>query len=958
MSALDRITSYAPGVGRRPARAALSSDAPGLPLDGAWRFRLLPTVPSSDAAPDDSAGDGWGEIAVPGHWQLQGHGDPAYTNVRFPFPVDPPNVPNENPTGEYVRTFDLPDRFTDQEAVLRFDGADAHLSAWLNGEFLGWSTGSRLPVEFAVGSLLRPGGNVLAVRISQWAASSYLEDQDMWWMSGLFRSVSLQVRPAGGVEDVFVHAGYDEVSGAGSLCVDATDGALVSIAELDLVDVPAGAVHTIANVEPWSAESPRLYDAVVRTQTERVLLRIGFRTVRIDGDMLLVNGRPVLLRGVNRHEWDPDSGRALDEATMLRDVLLMKQHNINAVRTSHYPPHPAFVRLCDEYGLYVVLENDLETHGFFLVDWRGNPSDDLRWRDAFLDRITRTLERDKNSPSVIMWSLGNEAGHGQNLAAMAAWIKTRDPSRPVHYEGDWDSSYVDVYSRMYATHAEVDAIGRHAEPVTTNPSADRHRRSIPFLQCEYAHAMGNGPGGLTEYQELFEKYPRIAGGFVWEWIDHGIRQVSASGVSFFAYGGDFGESVHDSNFVADGLVLPDRTPSPGLLEFKKVVEPVHIRVDPTYRTVDIANLHEVRSTAYLTFVWSTSEDGRRTGGGVLEVPPTVAGETAWVSLPELPVATLDAEVTVSAVLAEDEPWAPAGHEVAWGQAEYRTRPPARVAVPALVVADGEFRRLGPAVFTAATGRLTAVGELAVVDPPTLDLWRAPTDNDMGYFGPEQLAVDWRALGLDRIQRRIDEVRWSADGLLLRERYAPASSDLGFRVDQWWSADADMVRLRLDLTPEGDWPVFFPRVGIRFALPEALADLTWFGLGPGETYADSMRAGRLGRWSSSIDDLQTPYVMPQENGNRSAVRWGTLTGPATPGLRLEGAPSFGLTVRRWTSEDLTAARHTSDLVPGDRVWVTVDIAQSGLGTASCGPGVLEKYQLRVEPMSMSLGLGVL
>ncbi len=356
----------------------------------------------------------------------------------------------------------------------------------------------------------------------------------MWWLSGIFRDVTLIARPAGSVDDYFVHADFDHATGAGTLRVDTDVPARLSVPELGIVDSPAEGPHDLPFVEPWSAEAPRLYDAALSAGGENIALRIGFRTVAIHDGRLTVNGKRILIRGVNRHEWNPDRGRAVTADDMLRDVLLMKQHNINAVRTSHYPPHPDFLALCDEYGLYVIDECDYETHGFTMVGWRRNPSDDPTWRPALLDRMQRTVERDKNHPSIIMWSLGNEAGAGRNLAAMSEWVHGRDPSRPVHYEGDPDSGHVDVYSRMYATHDEVDAIGRYAEPVTSDPALDAHRRSLPFVLCEYAHAMGNGPGGLLEYQQLFEKYPRCQGGFVWEWIDHGIRQRTVDGREFFA----------------------------------------------------------------------------------------------------------------------------------------------------------------------------------------------------------------------------------------------------------------------------------------------------------------------------------------------------------------------------------------------------------------------------------------
>src|SRR4051794_32742262 len=642
-------------------RAWLRSDAPRLSLDGRWAFRLLERADGPldfvDAAFDDSA---WDRLPVPSHWQLHGYGAPAYTNVRYPFPVDPPFVPDENPTGDYRRTFEAPAAFGGP-AVLRLVGVDSCARLWLNGSYLGTTRGSRLPAEFDVGDVLRPGAaNVLAVRVHQWSSGSYLEDQDMWWLSGIFRDVTLQLRPSGAIDDVFVHADYDHVTGSGHLRVDVEGaGVRVSVPELG-IDVAAGEPVRVERVEAWSAEVPRLYEAVVASESERLLLQVGFRRVVVEDGLLLVNGHRVQLHGVNRHEFDPDAGRAVSEAVMRRDIELMKAHNVNAVRTSHYPPHPRFLELCDEFGLYVIDECDLETHGFFPLQWRRNPSAEPAWREALVDRMRRTVERDKNHPSIIMWSLGNESGSGANLGAMASWARERDPSRPLHYEHDWSCRDVDVYSRMYASHAEVDALGRREEPLLEDPDLDARRRGMPFILCEYAHAMGTGPGGLSEYQALFERHPRCQGGFVWEWIDHGIRQGSR-----FAYGGDFGEPLHDGNFVADGLLFPDRTPSPGLIEFKKVIEPVRITGAPG--VVRIENRHDFRDLSHLEFVWAFEEEGVAVADGTLRAGPLPAGAVVEVPVPELPPVSGEAWLTVRAVLAADETWAPAGHEVAWGQ---------------------------------------------------------------------------------------------------------------------------------------------------------------------------------------------------------------------------------------------------------------------------------------------------
>jgi beta-galactosidase len=952
------------GTGARPPRAWGRSDAQVLDLSGTWRFRLWPRADADDgfAAPGFDDG-GWDRLPVPSHWQLHGHGAPAYTNVAYPFPVDPPHVPTENPTGDYRVRFRLPPGWEAERTVLRFEGVDSCCRVWLNGRELGGSTGSRLPVEFdATAALDRAGDNLLAVRVQQWSAGSYLEDQDMWWLSGIFREVRLLARPAGAIEDWFVHADYDHQTGAGTLRVDADVPARLSVPELGL-EVAAGETVRLEAVEPWSAESPRLYDGELASAGERVALRVGFRTVAIRDGLLTVNGRRVLFRGVNRHEFHPDLGRTVGEDVMLADVLLMKRHNLNAVRTSHYPPHPRFLELCDEHGLYVVDECDLETHGFEPVGWRANPADDPRWRDALVDRMRRMVERDKNHPSVVLWSLGNESGTGRNLAAMAAWARRRDPSRPLHYEGDRACPDVDVYSRMYPTHAEVDRIGRREETPLPDPELDARRRAMPFVLCEYAHAMGNGPGGLREYQDLFERHPRCQGGFVWEWIDHGLRARTADGAEFFAYGGDFGEPLHDGNFVADGLLFPDRTPSPGLEELKKVVEPVRITPAPD-GGIRVANLHQVLDLSHLGFEWSLEAEGVPVATGHLEVPPLAPGEQTTVPLPPLPTTELESWLTVRALLAADRRWAPAGHEIAWGQLPITPAggAPGRAGSPPGVRGRGVAHTpraetaftVGPGAFDQTDGRLVGLGDLAV-EGPRLDLWRAPTDNDEGYHGDEAWAPIWRRIGLHRLHHRVDQVAADGATLVVRARVAPAGTDLGVAATYRWSAVPGGLRLELEVVPEGDWPCPLPRLGLRMAVPAALRRVEWFGRGPGEAYADTGRAARIGRFSASVEELQTPYLYPQENGNRAGVRWATLADGHGNGIRVEGEPTFDLTARPWTSERLDRARHPTDLRPDDRIWVNLDLAQQGIGSASCGPGVLPAYRLDPAPTTFTVRL---
>ena len=534
------------------------------------------------------------------------------------------------------------------------------------------------------------------------------------------------------------------------------------------------------------------------------------------------------------------------------------------------------------------------------------------------------VERDKNHPCVIMWSLGNEAGTGANLAAMAAWIRERDGSRPIHYEGDHENcSYTDVYSRMYAGLPEVAAIGHRQEPGTADPAHDAHRRGLPFLLCEYAHAMGNGPGGLRDYQQLFEAHPRLAGGFVWEWIDHGIARTAEDGTPYFAYGGDFGEEVHDGNFVIDGLVFPDRTPSPGLGEFKKVVEPVRISVDSRARTIGVRNLHHTRDTGYLRWEWLLEEDGTEVGRRELTVPVVGAGAVGSLGWPEeLTGLVGDAGggerwLTVSAVLGEAESWAPAGHEVAWAQ-ERVGEPGAHevtggsaaagmgaagigaagigaagIGAAGIGAGDGDVIGLGAARFDGRTGELIGLGGLEL-DGPRLDVWRAPIDND------RPLVTGWRRAGLDRMRHTVLGVEVGGAGLTVRTRVGAAGTALGLDVVYRWSAEAERVWLTVAITPRGSWDVPLPRLGVAFSVAGEEGELEWFGLGPGEAYRDSESAVRVGRYRRTLAELQTPYVRPQENGNRRAVRWARLTRADGAGLSVFGDPVVDVTARPWST----------------------------------------------------------
>jgi beta-galactosidase len=944
-----------PGYGVLPPRASLRSDAPRLSLNGTWRFHLAESVAEAPEGfeQEDFDDSGWSLIPVPSSWPMHGFGKPAYTNQPYPFPVDPPYVPDENPTGDHRLVFELPPSW-DSPAVLRFDGVDSCARVWLNGVELGVTRGSRLPAEFDVSGRLKPGRNVLAVRVHQWSSGSYLEDQDMWWLPGIFRDVSLIARPADGVSDVFVRADYDHLTGAGTLLVESAPGAVVRIPSLG-VTAEAGQSVTIPGVEPWSAEVPRLYDAVVETPGERVSLRIGFRTVAIVDGVLTVNGRRVLFHGVNRHEHDPVLGRVISPYRLRQELLLMKQHNINAIRTSHYPPDSRLLELCDELGFWVMDECDYETHGFFLLDWRGNPADDPRFTEASVDRMRRLVERDKNHPSVIMWSLGNEAGTGRNLSAMAAWTRERDPSRPLHYEGDLTCADVDVYSRMYASHAEVEAIGKRAEEPLDDPALDARRRAMPFVLCEYSHAGGNGPGGLPEYEELFHRYERCQGGFLWEWMEHGILLADGT----YAYGGDFGEELHDGNYVLDGLVFPDLTPQPVLAEVRKAFEPVHLSIDPSTGVLHVINRYDVLDTSHLTLHWDLADDGVLVAQGTLEMPVIPSGAQATVELPPLagPAQNRERWLTVRAVLAADAPWAAAGHEIAFTQARVQPaqvverRPPG--AAPTTPVRPNVVARperagslqLGPGRFSERTGRLIRLHGWDVEHVP-LELWRAPTQHDARTWDATTLdrKTRWAAAGLHRLRYRTVAVDLHDDELVVVTKVGAAAIDAGVLTTYRWSSDGNRLIAEVEVEPVGHWTVPWARVGVTLGLPAGFRDVTWFGLGPGQVYPDSRAASRVGRYTSTIDDLQIPFIYPQENGARGEVRWAELSGTAG-NLTVTGDPHLALTVRRWTIAELAKADHLEDLSPGDKVWMTLDALQHGLGSPTSGAPILPPHDLQ-------------
>ncbi|HOX08929.1 MAG TPA: glycoside hydrolase family 2 TIM barrel-domain containing protein [Planctomycetota bacterium] len=993
---------------RQPARAtlipfadetsALSGERERSPylrlLNGRWSFLLAPRPELAPAGFEQPGFEesGWGDIAVPGNWQMQGHDRPVYTNINYPHPLDPPHVPDLNPTGCYRVEFEVPAAWAGRRIMLVFQGVNSAFHAWVNGEPAGFSKGSHMPAEFDVTALARPGRNLLAVRVLKWCDGSYLEDQDFWRLSGIFRDVYLLALPEVHVRDAFVRTRFDrhfrdaaleldlelrnlgahsaEGLGADVRLVDPAGRLLIEETFARRVRVPAGRAKTLRfhavlrAPRKWSAEDPALHTLLVtlRGHSGAVLevhrLRIGFRSVAIRKGLFTINGVPVKLQGVNRHDSDPETGHAVSREAMLRDVLQMKRHNINAVRTSHYPNDPFWYELCDEYGLYVIDEADLETHGF------GYEAPDIParvplWRDAFVDRAERLVERDKNHACVVLWSLGNESGYGPNHAAMARWIRRRDPSRPVHYERDLQARSADVVSRMYTGVPELVREGRRRHPK-------------PFFLCEYAHAMGQGPGSLKEYWEAIRRYPRLMGGCVWEWADHGIRMHTPSGVEWYAYGGDFGDEPNDGNFCIDGLCFPDRRPHTGLLELKQILAPVAVEaVDAAAGRFRLRNRLAFRNLDWLEGFWRLSADGRPEAEGPLPRLDVPAGGSLTVTVPG--AERLSGEVRADFVftLRADESWAPRGHEVAAVQVDIPSRrapaAPARRAVPdraprlAMEELDSELIVRGDG-FALAFDRLTGAvrdwqwrGRSLLASGPRLQLWRAPTDNDRHF------AVRWRKAGYDRLVPRVErvEVRTAGDsavGVEVESVLAGYQLPPGFRaVTVTTVSAAGELTVAVRLTPMArDLPPL-PRVGLELVLPAGFDQMSWYGRGPHESYADRKESARVGTYSGPVQDQYVPYIRPQENGGKADVRWVTLTDSNGEGLFAAGRGLLNVSAHHYTVEDFTRSAHAHELTWLAQTILHLDHLQAGLGSNSCGPGPLPQYLIQPARMEFALRL---
>lgn len=938
-------------------------------LCGEWSFKFFKSV--NDVC--DLSTEGSDKLTVPMSWQMalgRGYDVPNYTNVNYPIPYDPPFVPDENPCGLYSRKFTVPAAMAGKKIYLNFEGVDSAFYVWVNDEFAAYSQVSHMTSEIDVTSLVHAGENEIKVLVLKWSDGTYLEDQDMWRMSGIFREVYLLFRDETHIRDIFVHCDLDDsftdadftadvdVTGKATVewTLDCPCGETISSGKCDVDENGKIVVPTVKNAKLWSDEEPNLYSLTLHCGNEYITLPIGARRVEIKDGCVVINGKKVKAKGVNRHDSHHLLGHATPVEHMVRDIMIMKAHNVNMVRTSHYPNDPRFTALCDKYGLYVCDETDIETHG--ARPWYAL-SRSPEWEGEYVDRVQRMVERDKNHPCVIFWSLGNESGWGQNHVAMHTWIKSRDTSRIVHYEGanyDYnDGKYLrdvtDIESRMYPSPTWCDNYCKDAE------------RDEPLFLCEYSHAMGNGPGDLRDYWEVIEANDNFFGGCVWEFIDHSVAIGDKYGDPSFTYGGDFGDHPNDGNFCVDGLVYPDRRAHTGLEELKQAIMPVAVsEVKPG--TVAIKSRRYFKSLSDISMAWTVKVDGKAVKSGVhpnLDIAPEAEKVFEIVPENELPAC---GTVTLDLSFRQNKPteWADVGYEVGFAQFIYERAEKIKAAPALYPVELCENREeytvtVGETVYKISkfSGMITDIcdnGEHLITKPVVPQIWRAPTDND------RNVQWDWRNSSIHnaKVKCYSTEVVKADENeavILSKISLAAAPNEVVLRADITYTVKYGMgIKIACDVK----WNVqkkHYPRFGMRLTMPEGAEQMRYFGYGPNESYVDKRLASKLGEYKSTVTENYEPYVFPQENSSHWGCRWADVHTVAGHGFLFTSCEPFSFNASHFSPEQLTETRHHYELKREPETTVMLDMRMDGIGSNSCGPELAEKYRFNETEFSSSV-----
>ena len=961
------------GIGRREARTAFYKDSQKkISLNGEWDFKYVDAPELSPEGFEQSgACEGWDKIDVPSVWQLRGYDKMHYTDVLYPFPVNPPHVPDENPTGIYKKTVVLDEQWREKDTVLKFHGVDSAFDVWVNGNHVGFGKVSRLPSEFDITGFVKTGENDITVRVYKWSDGTYLEDQDMWWLSGIYRDVELINEEKNAVLDLRVNGTLDDSYKNGFFTAGITmkqagtnlgwklsykgktvlEGELVSEGKDICIEAEIPEVHT------WTAETPELYEFTVMTENQEVTVRCGFRKIEIKDKNFRVNNQVILLNGVNHHDYNPREGRRVTREQMESDIRLMKQYNINAVRCSHYPANEYFYDLCDEYGLYVINEADLECHGFEWVENYTWITDDETWKDAYVDRSVRMVKRDRNHPSIIMWSMGNESAFGCNFRSAAEAIRELDDTRLVHYEGDFEAEVTDVYSTMYTRLKGLKEIAEY-----------QIKGDKPHVMCEYGHAMGNGPGGLKAYQDMYRKYKRLQGGFLWEWYDHGIY-TEEKDKKYYKYGGNYGDFPTNGNFCIDGILMPDRTPSPGMEEYKQIIAPVEITaVEGSMNKLQIRNYYDFLNLDTTTLYWEVKAEDQTIQDGTVEELSVAPHEGKIIALPitafELQENT-DYYLNLTVCQKEERNYAPAGYEIKKVQIPMQIRKDGfsvRETADKLQVTEGqggltvENSRV-TAKFSTVFGKLISFGKDGkeyLTEGPRMNVYRATIDNDM--YKKE----DW--MNKYFIQKPVEETEYVSclkedDKVIVRigTFFSCYNQSWGVECDYTYtvySCGQMKVEIQGKAVQRGKLePAFLPRIGVIMKGNKNFQKTMWYGMGPGESYVDSKAASIMGIYENTVDGMMTDYVFPQENGHHEQVKWFRI-GDGKDGLLCKMEEKLGLNLANYTDESLEKAQHPFEIEKADDVIIHLDYRQSGLGSNSCGEEQLEENKVKLQDFAMA------
>ena len=957
-------------------------------LDGIWKFHFSKTPEERPYwfFKNDFDTRDWDDTDVPSNWQMKGYDPPIYSNIQYPFKKDPPKIPHEvNTIGSYKRSFKIPSDWKNKEVFLHFGAVSSFFYVWVNEQLVGFSKDSKTPAEFNVSRYLVPGSNTVSVEVYRWSDGSYLEDQDFWRMSGIQRSVFLHARSKIYIGDFFVKGGLENDYKDGSLNVDVSlksadedngsyqveallyDNNQKIYSEMKPVSVTAktGDIKfekNISQVKKWSAETPYLYSFIINLKDkggkviESVGTKVGFRSVEIKNSRLLVNGIPIYIKGTNMHEHSDINGHVVDLATILKDIKVMKSLNINAMRCSHYPQQELWYEMCDKYGLYLIDEADIESHGIG-YDKDITLADKPDWEPAHLDRIRRMVERDKNHPSVIIWSMGNEAGDGHNFVDGYKWIKSRDNTRPVQYERAEKSTnttekHTDIWCPMYA---EIEYLEKYAK----DPKNDR-----PLIMCEYAHAMGNSTGNLQDYWDVIEKYPKLQGAFVWDWVDQGLLKTTEKGEKYWAYGGDYGAEgiTSDGNFNINGLVWPDRTPHPGAYEVKKVYQYIGFQPSDLQKgEIKIRNKYDFTNLSAFNFDWEIISDGTVIQAGKFNIPSLEPKLETTIDLNYKKITpSPGTEYFLNIKASRTDEWNSVPEDHVYASAQFRL--PVESA-PVLIKADPlallQTKTTGKKLlvsgqelkleFDLEKGTLNSYvfkGRELIKKGPEPDFWRPLTDNDYGHNMDRELSV-WKKAGERAVVLKADIDQKDPGKVTISFRY----KIMGLNNDKiadyttvYTVMGTSDILVRNTFRKENSKIPEIPRMGMQLRLPAEFSNLKWFGRGPHENYIDRNTSADVGLYESSVDDQYVPYIRPQENGYKTETRWLTLTDDNGSGILVSGIPVFCFAalhnihddfespgkISEYRKDAKSANTHTVNVKPRDLVNLNVDLNQMGVG----------------------------